>query len=325
MTAADPDQPGDRSAVFAVVAAVLAIAVVAAVSLLLMRGDPSSESAASTPSASSSSSMPASPSIPTAAPSAPSASAPAQLSGQVITSEPSAEGSLKQVLLTDLATGRSQSVPVADSAYRAEVAAGSYAVAVSLVSAGESSLVTTSPGGAACDDLLVVRSGEQRSADLVYPCLAKGEPTSVAAAPPNPKIAEGLKAPTPQKIDRTDEFGEITRLKEQPAGSLAIEVDRVDWLSGAEAAAKDDRGAFPPNDYLAVNDNPQLRTYTIAPDATVWASLALPPKDVTPHRESVQALVNLFADRSPAGLQNVYWHLQVSGGMVVGVEEQYHP
>lgn len=94
-------------------------------------------------------------------------------------------------------------------------------------------------------------------------------------------------------------------------------------LGGAEAeAAAASRGTDVTNDYFLVNDNPRLRTYRISPDAVVWGSIKL-HRTVEASRMRLDDLV-AFVTSAPEDDLTLF-HLDVQGGIVVGIEEQYRP
>jgi hypothetical protein len=131
-----------------------------------------------------------------------------------------------------------------------------------------------------------------------------------------------VKAPPPEQISRTDEFGRLTLASE--GSSILIDADRVDMLGGTaaeEAAAA--RGDEVSNDYYLVNDNPQLRRYRLSPQAVVWGSIGL-TRTVEHQRVNVQDLLRYLRSDTEQNRSTLF-HLQVEDGWVVGVEEQYRP
>lgn len=225
----------------------------------------------------------------------------------------------QKVIFYPVAPAQGYSAPVENGSYEIRLPPGTYQVSVDTGSDGY--VVTTSLAGDRCLDVVVVTAGQQQDRQLNFPCRKPLPPASVAATPRDPRVAPGIKADPALKLARTDDFGLITSVTPQPDGSLKITFDRVDWLGGNEAAVANGGGA-PPNDYFVRNVNPALRTYTVAPTAEVWGSILLSRK-VDPTRSSVAALAR-FVQSDPA-LGSAYWHLQLDGGVVTGVEEQYHP
>jgi hypothetical protein len=139
--------------------------------------------------------------------------------------------------------------------------------------------------------------------------------------PPPPPQAERIKAPPPDRIAETDEFGVLVAVRETPQG-LEVDVNRVDMLGGQEAEeAAAARGMDVSNDYFLVDDNPMLRTYRISPDVEVWG-------DISFGREP--GLVRITVEDLRAHVEDPPWtgvlfHLDVEKGLVVGIEEQYRP
>lgn len=151
----------------------------------------------------------------------------------------------------------------------------------------------------------------------VGPATAHG--LAFAAVPPD--APEAIKAPAAMKLDHTDEFGIVPALH-RSAGSVTIDVDRVDMISGPEAvAAAKARGKDPLIDYFLVNDNHRLRRYPVSPRAVVWGSISL-SRTVEPTRSSLAAWYRFLA--TPAAKDTLF-HFEVAGGVVIGVEEQYRP
>lgn len=110
--------------------------------------------------------------------------------------------------------------------------------------------------------------------------------------------------------------------------------DLAYWLTGEEAIeAAEDHGdeVPPPNDYYIVNDNPRLRTLTIAPDIKIvlldWDrccdEIVEPDLALFGDVISRGAFVTID-DQLYYGTDGAYW-LTVDGGVVEKIEEQYRP
>ena len=92
-----------------------------------------------------------------------------------------------------------------------------------------------------------------------------------SAATPDPSLQDSIKAPSPIRISRIDEFSLLTVVSADTV--IAVDLDRVDMLGGTEAeVAARASGDDPYSDDYLVNDNPKLRGYSISPVAVVWAA-----------------------------------------------------
>jgi hypothetical protein len=143
----------------------------------------------------------------------------------------------------------------------------------------------------------------------------------------------GLKAPDAQRLDRTDEFGAVTSFVRLADGTLRVQVNRVDWLSGQDAQVAAEADGTDAGDYYVVDDNPRTRPYDISPTAEVFGSISLTGVPDLSAR-TLDDLIRFLREGSAAAMagQNVeqqlrgtYFHLQIDEGVVVGVEEQYRP
>lgn len=141
--------------------------------------------------------------------------------------------------------------------------------------------------------------------------------TSTAAA--SAAVADGSGC-TPGDGDLPDGswFGFVTS-----SSTSAIEFDLACWFTGdaaAISATEDGAESPPPNDYHVRNDNPAVRTVTVAPTAEVtW----LPsPGDISSQRtDDYPTWLGESNDREFApGV----W-LTVDGGSVTAIQEQYQP
>ena len=142
----------------------------------------------------------------------------------------------------------------------------------------------------------------------------------------------GLRAPVAQRLDRTDEFGAVTSLTRLTDGTLRVQVNRVDWLSGDEAQAAAEADDTEAGDYYVVDDNPRTRAYDISSEAKVYGSIQLtgmPDLSPRPLSDWIKFLDN--GSKAMAGqavdeqVRATYFHFQIQGGLVVGIEEQYRP
>ena len=142
----------------------------------------------------------------------------------------------------------------------------------------------------------------------------------------------GLKAPTAQRLDRTDEFGSVSGTERLDDGRLRVQVNHVDWLPGDEAQAAAAANGTDADDYYVVDDSPRTRTYDISPAAKVYGSIQLTGVPDLAER-TLDDLTRFLSEGSSALRgQNVqeqvratYFHFQLQDGVVVGIEEQYRP
>jgi hypothetical protein len=149
-----------------------------------------------------------------------------------------------------------------------------------------------------------------------------GEPTAstVAAAP----------APSSPKLEDGRHFGFI-RSVDLRTSPETISFDLAYRLDGEEAnQAAAERGYETPvaNDYFIVNDNPKLRTVPLSVDAEIllvdWNRCC--DDFVTVDPQSFQASFGhpKYSSLHPQGEFTQYW-VNVAGGIVVKIEEQYRP
>lgn len=126
-------------------------------------------------------------------------------------------------------------------------------------------------------------------------------------------------------------FGFIQTLDE--AGLMAF--DLAYFLTGDEAtqaAIEHGDEAPPPNDYYIVNDNPRLRTLTIAPDVAIvlldWNRCC--DHTISPDLATFAQVISAGDDlveidgQTYYGRLSPYW-ITVQGGEVTMIEEQYLP
>ena len=142
----------------------------------------------------------------------------------------------------------------------------------------------------------------------------------------------GLKAPAAQRLDRTDEFGAVTGLTRLTDGTLRVQVNRVDWLSGQDAQAAAEEAGTDAGDYYVVDDNPLTRAYDVSPEAEVYGSIQLtgnPELSARTLNDLIEFLNN--GSRAMKGravdeqVRATYFHFQIQDGLVLGIEEQYRP
>jgi hypothetical protein len=137
-----------------------------------------------------------------------------------------------------------------------------------------------------------------------------------------PGDGTGVKAPAAATLARTDEFGIVTRISGE-GSDLQVSVDRVDMLTGDEAAAAARAaGADEQLDYYLRNDNPLLRTYRVDPHAVVWGSIRMGLRQPWPQRTTLSRWRTFVA--SHLG-QQLLFHFMIENGVITGIEEQYLP
>jgi hypothetical protein len=111
---------------------------------------------------------------------------------------------------------------------------------------------------------------------------------------------------------------------------VRLSFDQAEFLTGAaanEAAAAHGEQTPVPNDYYIVNDNPRLRTRTVAGDAVVLGSLGLNSfvgdNEVRLRRRTMTELLGYL--RTPPGRATGFQVVYGAQGVVVRIEEQYQP
>ena len=135
-------------------------------------------------------------------------------------------------------------------------------------------------------------------------------------------VGAGIKAPPPTQLTHTDEFGLVTSVRAR-GDVIEVDVDRVDMLSGAEAAAAAAAaGADVSNDYFLRNDNPAVRTYRVSPIAVVWGNSAMLHKEPGAQLTTLARWEQFVA--TPAAKDTLF-HFEINDGAVTGIEEQYRP
>jgi hypothetical protein len=169
-------------------------------------------------------------------------------------------------------------------------------------------------------------TGATAATGATGPTAATTGPTGTSATGPT-----GATAGTSPELEDGVHFGKITELD---SDGEAMVFDLAYFYTGEEAnqvaASRGDEVPVP-NDVYVVNDNPKLRTLTVAPDAAValidWndccdASTIMGRKEfasVLSQGELVQIGDHLFY-----GTASSYW-VTIDDGVVVLIEEQYFP
>lgn len=111
---------------------------------------------------------------------------------------------------------------------------------------------------------------------------------------------------------------------------MRLSFDRAQLFTGADAdrqaAARGDETPVP-NDIYIVNENPRLRSVSLAEDVKVTGSLALNTyagdSGVEPTSRTVQQLLGFL--KTGQGKQTPFHLVYDRTGLVVSVEEQYVP
>ncbi|MCW2543351.1 MAG: hypothetical protein JWM40_903 [Frankiales bacterium] len=125
-----------------------------------------------------------------------------------------------------------------------------------------------------------------------------------------------VKSPPTTHVKETDEFGLIVRT-DTVKGALLVTVDRVDSLGGAEGEQEAKRrGQDYSNDHFEVNDSHRTRTYALASNVVIWKAF--------PSDERISVAQWLAYLQTDLGRQSMF-HLDLEGGHVVIIEEQYYP
>ena len=109
--------------------------------------------------------------------------------------------------------------------------------------------------------------------------------------------------------------------------------DVIQFLTGAEAVAAyhadnptDPEG--PPNDYYIVNENPKLRTASVAADASVMLVRLAEDSNADLDPGTFEELAAYLAATGPgegAALSGAPYWITVDAGVITGIEEQYVP
>ena len=173
------------------------------------------------------------------------------------------------------------------------------------------------------------------------PPFASVSPSSMATTSPSPtETAEATETESPEPTETPTEsespspaledgrhFGDIVSIDVE---EQTLVLDLAYFLMGDEAneAAEVHGDEVPvPNDYYIVNDNPKLRTFPVQSGISVqvlnWAGNDSSAASMVPFAQ--------WANRMPGGsspqqewIRAPYW-FTITGGVVVGVEQQYLP
>lgn len=147
--------------------------------------------------------------------------------------------------------------------------------------------------------------------------------TGPTGAAPDPSLAP--------ELEDGEHFGYV-QVVDPDAGTLIL--DLAYFLTGDEANREaEERGLETPvpNDYFIVNDNPRLRTLTLAPDLELalldWERCCdtFIEGDLTAFAEAIDAGEPITVDgHLYYGGLSPYW-LTVEGGVVTRIEEQFLP
>jgi hypothetical protein len=115
------------------------------------------------------------------------------------------------------------------------------------------------------------------------------------------------------------------------SANLSLEFDVVQWLSGEDAIEvyrrdhPDDPQGTPPDDYVLVNESPQVRTASLRRDATIVLPSSLQPADASSSPATVDDLTSFLSSAGPAeDLGNIFW-LTFGAGEVTDLCFQYRP
>lgn len=113
-------------------------------------------------------------------------------------------------------------------------------------------------------------------------------------------------------------------------GTTVITVDFAEFLTGAEAAAAATAAGEespPPNDYWISNVNPRLRTFPVKADINVRLVSTSDGVNMAGYDAALGQWQDFWAGMSP-GLEHIrdvpYW-IEVAGGTVTSIKEQYIP
>jgi hypothetical protein len=153
-----------------------------------------------------------------------------------------------------------------------------------------------------------------------------GEPSETTS--PEPTATTSPTATPSAELEDGRHFGYIESI-DPASGSMVW--DLAYFLTGDEAneAAEAHGDEVPvPNDYYIVNDNPKLRTLTLAPAVELsvidWGNCCDPVRgELQPFAEAFDTNQHAW-DAMYQGAESQYW-VTVDGGVVVAIEEQYLP
>ncbi|MDZ4181132.1 MAG: hypothetical protein U1E29_18170 [Coriobacteriia bacterium] len=163
--------------------------------------------------------------------------------------------------------------------------------------------------------------------------------TTLAANEDMPEPGDGDTADSPTQGDAPGDTSDSTadgryfcyiRDMRNEADTLIVTVDFAEFLLGAEAnaaAVAAGEESPPPNDYWISNVNPKLRDFVVRKGATVRLATMADGVNPSGYAVSLGQWQDFFVGMSP-GMERVqdvpYW-IEVSGGTVTLIEEQYLP
>ncbi len=162
---------------------------------------------------------------------------------------------------------------------------------------------------------------------------ASAPPLSQGTTPVSKPAAPAVKPPPSPAEDASAEdgrhFGYLRKVTAK-GSQLAVTVDYAQFLTGkeaADAAAAHGDESPPPNDFYILNDNPKLRTFTLASGAAIAVVIsdhkwngADEPRTYTPKQFAA-----MWADPAYESLRQAPWWLTVEDGAVTRIDEQYIP
>jgi hypothetical protein len=158
------------------------------------------------------------------------------------------------------------------------------------------------------------------------PATSDDESASPSASPtPAPNYTPiGTDAAAESGLD----FGFLTKVSDQ-GGVVAFRFDRAYFYTGEEAK-KHNKGVAPEDDYLIVNDNPTLRSFVVAPTASIVAVDALRNQPGAVGRENLTATQFVANSQralggSPGKVPVWLRHTNGLSGPVTALAEQYLP
>ncbi len=152
--------------------------------------------------------------------------------------------------------------------------------------------------------------------------------TTVASGPTTTEKLSTAETRLPN--GRIRAMGFIQRVWEE-GGTRYISIDLAEMLSGKEAqAAAVEDGEIPagetlPNDYYIRNRSPQLRQFTVSPNATITTASY---GGSNPHTSNWDEFVSFWSSSPPSGaeyMRDVPWWIERYGDEVQLIEEQYLP
>lgn len=153
--------------------------------------------------------------------------------------------------------------------------------------------------------------------------------TAPASVPPTATVAPTVKPtvkPT-QAVLKTDlkDGRHYAYLKGLDTTKLTLTVDVVQFLTGEEAekaAAEDGEEAY---DYYIRNQNPQLRTLTLASNVTVVVNTLTAEETGSSSKDTTITLAKLRSYFDKGEAQKRVFYVTLSGSRIVKINEQYLP